>query len=66
MNITVSEFSGSPGSGCLAMVAESQAEKHQLDALLAACKKAGVVVHEWSNCVGEGVSVFPNKVAPSP
>jgi hypothetical protein len=66
MNITVSEFSGRPGLGCLAMMAETQAEKLQLDALLATCEKAGVATHTWSNCTGEGVSLFLQKVAPSP
>ena len=53
MNITVSEFSGTPGLGCLAMMAETQAERLQLDALLVSCEKAGLVVHEWSKCKGE-------------
>lgn len=66
MNITISEFSGTPGFGCLAMMAETQAEKHQLDALLATCEKIGVAVHVWSNCKGEGVSVFLKKANPLP
>lgn len=66
MNITVSEFSGRPELGCLAMVAETQAERLQLDALLVSCEKAGISTHAWSNCKGEGVSVFLKKANPSP
>ena len=66
MHITISEFSGRPELGCLAMMAETQAERLQLDALLVSCEKAGIATHTWSNCKGEGVSVFLKKAPPSP
>lgn len=66
MHITILEFSGRPELGCLAMMAETQAERLQLDTLLTTCEKAGIASHTWSNCKGEGVSVFLKKDAPSP
>ena len=66
MKFTPSITSEIVGTATLAMIAENQAEGHQLTALKGFFKYAGVETHEWNDMEGQsGLTVFLKLAAES-